>query len=57
MTPRSKRGGSSLSRSSLYKIFRNVRYVGLVPDPYDPERFYKALFPAMITPEEYDRVQ
>jgi site-specific DNA recombinase len=54
---RSKSGGTPLSRSSLYYIFRNVRNAGLVPDPYDPERFHKADFPAMITMEEYDKVQ
>ena len=54
---RSKIGGKSMSRSTLYHMFRNVRYAGLVPDPYDPERFYKASFPPMITPDEYDRVQ
>lgn len=54
---RNKVGGKSLSRATLYYMFRNVRYVGLVPDPYDPDRFYKADFPAMLTPEEYDRAQ
>jgi site-specific DNA recombinase len=54
---RHKSGGSSISKSNLYKMFNNVRYAGLIPDPYDPERFYKANFPAMITMEEYDKVQ
>lgn len=54
---RRKTGGSGLSRTGLYNIFRNVRYAGLIPDPYDPERLYKASYPAMITPEEYDKVQ
>ncbi len=54
---RYKSGGSSLSRTTLYNIFRNVRYVGLVPDPYEEGRYYKGNFPAMITAEEYDRVQ
>jgi DNA invertase Pin-like site-specific DNA recombinase len=54
---RSKSGGTPLSRTSLYYIFRNVRNAGLVPDPYDPERFHKADFPAMITMDEYDKVQ
>ncbi len=54
---RHKSGGNPISKSNLYKMFNNVRYAGLVPDPYDPERFYKADYPAMITKEEYDRVQ
>jgi DNA invertase Pin-like site-specific DNA recombinase len=54
---RNKTGDVPLSRTSLYNIFRNVRNAGLVPDPYDPERFYKGDFPAMITMEEYDKVQ
>lgn len=52
-----KTGGKPLGYSTLYSIFRNVRYAGLVPDPYDPEVFYKANFPAMITQAEYDQVQ
>ncbi|MDK2899086.1 MAG: site-specific recombinase [Patescibacteria group bacterium] len=54
---RSKSGNKPLSRSTLYQIFRNVRYAGLVPDPYDQYRFYPAEFPAMITQDEYDKVQ
>lgn len=54
---RRKTGGSGLSRTGLYNIFRNVRYAGLIPDPYDPEHFFKASYPAMITHEEYDKVQ
>jgi site-specific DNA recombinase len=54
---RYKSGGNPISKSNLYKMFNNVRYAGLVPDPYDAERFYKANYPAMITMEEYDRVQ
>ena len=54
---RSKSGDRPLSRSTLYQVFKNVRYAGLVPDPYDPYRFYPAEFPAMITQEEYDKVQ
>lgn len=54
---RHKSGGGAMSRTTLYNIFRNVRYAGLIPDPYDPEKFYKANYPAMITTEEYDKVQ
>ena len=54
---RSKTGGTPLSRTTLYEIFRNVRYAGLIPDPYDSEKLYKADFPSMITEQEYDSVQ
>lgn len=54
---RHKMGGTPISKSNIYKMFNNVRYAGLIPDPYDPERFYKANFPAMITKDEYDKVQ
>lgn len=54
---RNKSGGASMSKANIYKIFRNVRYAGLVPDPYDTGRYYPASFPAMITEDEYDRVQ
>lgn len=54
---RSKSGDNPLSKSVLYQIFRNVRYAGLVPDPYDQYKFYDAEFPEMITQDEYDKVQ
>ena len=54
---RHKVGGGELSRSALYNMFRNVRYAGLIPDPDNPDHLFKASYPAMITPEEYDQVQ
>lgn len=54
---RHKSGGGPMSRTTLYNILRNVRYAGLVPDPYEQGKFYAGNFPAMITPEEYDKVQ
>jgi site-specific DNA recombinase len=54
---RRKTGGSGLSRTGLYNVFRNVRYAGFIPDPEDPEHLFKASYPAMITPQEYDEVQ
>lgn len=54
---RHKTGGTPISKSNLYKMFNNVRYAGLIPDPYDSEHFYNANFPAMITKDEYDKVQ
>ena len=54
---RQKTGGTKISRTGLYNIFRNVRYAGLIPDPYDQEHLYTASYPAMISTEEYDKVQ
>ena len=54
---RQKSGGGKLARSTLYNIFRNVRYAGLIPDPYDCDKFYAANFPAMITRAEFDQIQ
>jgi site-specific DNA recombinase len=50
-------GGGPLGRSSLYYIFRNVRYAGWVPDPYDGDRLYPANFPPLMSQVEYDKIQ
>lgn len=52
-----KVGGGPIHLSSLYRMFNNPRYAGIITDPYEPGMKYKANFPAMITPEEYDKVQ
>lgn len=49
-----KKGSKPMSRSTIYKMFTNCFYAGIIP--------YKGLFvegkhPAMITLEEFDRVQ
>jgi site-specific DNA recombinase len=54
---RNKVGGGPINRSSMYNLFRNPRYAGVVPDPYDIGTTHKSSFTPMITPEEYDRVQ
>ena len=54
---RRKTGNVKISRSGMYSMFRNVRYAGLIPDPYDREHLFKAAYPAMITMEEYDKIQ
>jgi DNA invertase Pin-like site-specific DNA recombinase len=50
-------GGGPLSRATLYRTFRNVRYAGWVPDPYVEDTLYPASFPALMTQEEYDKIQ
>lgn len=54
---RHKVGGRELNRSTLYRMLRNPRYAGWIPDPYEDGKFHQAAFKPMITIEEYDRVQ
>ena len=54
---RTKVGGKPIGRSSLYYMFRNVRYAGWIPDPYDEDKMYPADFPALMTMQEYDKIQ
>ena len=49
-----KRGGCEFSRSGIYAMFTNLFYAGVVV--YNGEQ-YQGLHPAMVTLEEYDRVQ
>ncbi|HEY4964323.1 MAG TPA: recombinase family protein [Candidatus Saccharimonadales bacterium] len=59
-SPTSKRGGKPISRSSLYSIFNNRRYMGKVPQPDypdDPDHDADGDFEPMITQQEFDRVQ
>lgn len=52
-------GGTPLHRNTLYHLFNNVRYAGLIPKPGKPEEYEerKAEYPAMITLEEFDKAQ
>ena len=56
---RKKTGGKPLSRTALYNIFTNMRYAGkIVRTTYDePGEPFDADFPAMITVDEYNRIQ
>lgn len=54
---RRKSGGTPLHRNTVYKMFNNIRYTGLIPIPDRPEEFEKAQYPAMITLEEFDKAQ
>ena len=54
---RRRSGGSSLHRNSIYNIFSNIRYAGLIPVPGSPGEYEKASYPAMITLEEFDKAQ
>jgi site-specific DNA recombinase len=54
---RRKTGGTPMARNTLYKLFTNIRYTGLIPIPGKPGDFEKSTFPAMISMEEYDKAQ
>tara|TARA_Y100001949_G_C15975762_1_gene325961 strand:- start:12 stop:1607 length:1596 start_codon:yes stop_codon:yes gene_type:complete len=54
---RKPRGSNPMSRTTLYFIFSNPRYAGKIPDPFEPNVYYDANYPPMITPQEYDKVQ
>jgi site-specific DNA recombinase len=55
-----KSGGKPISRSAMYKVLNNRRYMGIVPHPDypdDPNYDVKGDFPPMITEDEYYQVQ
>lgn len=54
---RRRSGGTPIHRNSLYKVFTNIRYTGLIPVPDKPGEFETAQYPAMVTMEEYDKAQ
>jgi site-specific DNA recombinase len=49
--------GKSLSRSGIYKLFNNPFYSGSYEYPKNSGNWYKGLHKAMVTQEEFDRVQ
>jgi site-specific DNA recombinase len=54
---RKNSGGTSLHRSTVYNLFNNVRYAGLIPIPDKEGLYEKAEYPAMVTEEEFDKAQ
>lgn len=61
LTPKHpKTGNRPLSTSAFYKMLKNPRYAGFIPDPEypdDPEHYIKATFQSMITEDEYNKIQ
>ena len=51
------RFNGKLSRGTIYTIFANSFYYGMYEYPKGSGNWYKGRHEAMITPEEYDRVQ
>ena len=51
---RKRSGDKPVSRSSIYNIFTNIFYAGII-EYHDKQ--YPGKFPAMVTLEEFDRVQ
>lgn len=49
-----KKGGKSLTRTAIYKIFSNIFYTGLIDTK---GRYVQGKHEPMITVEQYDRVQ
>lgn len=49
-----RRGGKPMSRSTIYRIFTNPFYAGIIPYK---ELFIEGKHEAMVTLEEFDRVQ
>ena len=49
-------GGKPLSRAALYKIFNNIRYAGMIPDPITG-KLLKGAYEPMITIEQYNLAQ
>ncbi|MBW4061172.1 recombinase family protein [Candidatus Saccharibacteria bacterium] len=54
---RRRSGGTPMTRSTLYLLFTNIRYTGLIPVPGKLGEYEKANYPAMVTMEEYDKAQ
>jgi site-specific DNA recombinase len=58
LTPKRRRsGGTPIHRNTLYKMFTNIRYTGLIPIPGSADDYEIAKYPAMITMDEYDKAQ
>ncbi len=57
-TPKRRRSGDKpIHRNTLYHMFSNVRYAGLIPIPDKPGEYEKAQYPAMISLDEFDKAQ
>lgn len=55
-----KTGGKPLATTTFYKMLKNPRYAGFIPDPNhpdDPAYYTKAAFQPMITEDEYNKIQ
>jgi len=48
-SPKRRRSGDlPLHRNTLYHMFNNIRYAGLIPVPEKPGEYEEAQYPAMI---------
>jgi site-specific DNA recombinase len=57
-SPKRRRSGDRpIHRNTLYKMFTNIRYTGLIPVPGEPTEHEIAKYPAMITMDEFDKAQ
>jgi len=46
-----------IGNTTLYQMFNNPRYAGMIPIPGRPGEYEKASYPAMVTIDEFDLVQ
>lgn len=54
---RRKSGGDRLSRAGFYSWLRNPRIAGQIPEPNDPEVLYDADYKAIMSVDEFNRIQ
>jgi DNA invertase Pin-like site-specific DNA recombinase len=54
---RRRSGGAPMHRNTLYHMFSNIRYTGLIPIPGKPDQYENGQYPAMISFEEFDKAQ
>ncbi len=61
LTPKHpKTGNRPMASTTFYKMLKNPRYAGFIPDPEfpnNPSHYIKAAFQPMITDEEYNKIQ
>ena len=55
--PRPRGGNKPIPVANIYNAFKNPRYAGKIPDPYEEHVMYQSNFEPMITWDEYERVQ
>ncbi len=46
-----------VSRNAIYNMFTNIRYAGKIPIPGSEDEFEDAIYPAMVSMDEFNRVQ
>ena len=55
--PRKRLGGRPLSRSAIYRLFREPAYSGRFEYPKRSDTWYEGAYPAMVSSQEFEKVQ